>query len=759
MVQQRALEQTGSLLESLGLVWLIAAVALATAACQESLVRFEDDQGLADPADHQAFEQGAWPDMRADQGPEDQDAAPDIAPDAPPDAASDAGSDPPPEAWAWSAPSHITLPYASVGQPLPQATLCVAWRGELAPGASRLGATILSGPFELLGSPQRAVDDRGRPCLQLTVRAKPPADSPKLLSGQLQLTADGQPPVTAQLGAVIGRAQLPEPVWRSVPGGRVASVRLPTAPFPHRSAPYQDDSVMIAVPDGLELSQGVDVVLHLHGHRAQLERTEASQHLVRLFLAASRDAVLVIPQGPVNAASGDFGKLMEPGGAQALLTDVIAILYRVPGQLPSPQLGQVVITAHSGGYLAAARLLTLGQLDVRAVHLFDALYGQLDVFRAFALRPQRWLRSNHTPSGQTRSNNLTLAQQLGAQGLQVGQDLLGSTLTQRQAVVAPSAFSHNDCVWTERTSMRWLMAGPLRASALAPPQLLSAQRDEGASTATLRWRVMDHSGVTLTVEGAPSASGPFEVLAQVDARGQALGQAQAPGRAAMRLRAWRMAPRTQDGVAWAWTPVGSEPSRTYGAAGRRWLVVDGFDRLVGSSWGRSTHDFAARYVSALGDDASTVWHEALMEGLASTSGYQGVLWFLGDEGLTDHTLEPAERAIIEQVLARGQRLILTGAEVGYATDAAWLERVLGVRLVRDSAQAMSAAGMRFGEVYPEDFPDVLSGPQTLWSYDNGAGGAAVGRAARHVVVGFGLETMRDVALTQAVSALASWVLP
>src|ERR1019366_6144891 len=52
---------------------------------------------------------------------------------------------------------------------------------------------------------------------------------------------------------------------------------------------------------------------------------------------------------------------------------------------PDARLGTVCLSAHSGGYHAAASCLRAGGVDVRETYLFDALSSDLDVFRGWVL--------------------------------------------------------------------------------------------------------------------------------------------------------------------------------------------------------------------------------------------------------------------------------------------------------------------------------------------------------------------------------------
>ena len=228
------------------------------------------------------------------------------------------------------------------------------------------------------------------------------------------------------------------PTWVAVEGGVQAIVSLPSAPFPHPGKPYGDPSVWVFVPAGAARAAAVDVVVHYHGFESRLETTVPGYRLVEQVVESGRDTVLVVPQGPVMARDGDFGKLMEPEGLQRLLTDVLAVLPR--DGLAPPKLGGLTLSAHSGGYRAVARALEHGGAPVQRVLLFDALYGDVDTFAEFA-REGGQLRSVHTPRGGTRGANLQLRQALLAAGRPVSDAPDGSG-----TVILATDLDHSGCL-------------------------------------------------------------------------------------------------------------------------------------------------------------------------------------------------------------------------------------------------------------------------------------------------------------------------
>lgn len=219
----------------------------------------------------------------------------------------------------------------------------------------------------------------------------------------------------------------------------------------------------------------------------------------------------------------------------------------------------------------------------------------------------------------------------------------------------------------------------------------------------------------------------------------------------------------------------SDTSDTYAVRtgpGKRYLVVDGFDRRTGS-YSNGHHDFAAQYVRALSDNgwsADAADNDAVQRGTAIRSSYAGVIWFLGDESVADLSLNPAEQTVIRSYLENGGHLCLTGSEVGYDLGRsaspdyapAFYADYLKAVYAGDDAGVLTYAGVagsafhgvsgNFGEVYPEDYPDYItptggavaaltySTAQTAGIQYEGRFGAGT-QIGKLIYVGFALETI------------------
>jgi hypothetical protein len=194
------------------------------------------------------------------------------------------------------------------------------------------------------------------------------------------------------------------------------------------------------------------------------------------------------------------------------------------------------------------------------------------------------------------------------------------------------------------------------------------------------------------------------------------------------------------------------------------LVVDGFDRVIDGSYRGLFHDFAARAGVASGLAFSIASDEAVEEGRVELTDYPLVIWLLGDESTGDITFSNTQERLLSSYLEKDGKLVVSGSEVGYASDADWLESSLHARYLADDANSSTIKGgsifpggsWSFGVTYPEDYPDVLDGETVLWSYSTGAA-AAVGWSQQIAVIGFPLETLEDDDLQQALSSLIGWL--
>jgi hypothetical protein len=179
------------------------------------------------------------------------------------------------------------------------------------------------------------------------------------------------------------------------------------------------------------------------------------------------------------------------------------------------------------------------------------------------------------------------------------------------------------------------------------------------------------------------------------------------------------------------------------AAGKKYLIVDGFER-ENASWRGSGHVFATRYGASIGKTSAqfeSARNSQLIAGTINLNSYDGVFWILGDEGAETETFSSAEETLVKNYLEEGGRLFVSGSEVGWdlynqgtTDDKNFYNNYFKAAFVADNAGASSVmavpgtalAGCNFviGQTYVEDFPDEIGayGGSTLCvKYSNGKG--------------------------------------
>lgn len=221
-------------------------------------------------------------------------------------------------------------------------------------------------------------------------------------------------------------------------------------------------------------------------------------------------------------------------------------------------------------------------------------------------------------------------------------------------------------------------------------------------------------------------------------------------------------------------------SRVYGAytttSQEKVLIVDGFNRTTGSS-ANLAHNYAAIYgdaLSAMNFKFETVSNFTITSS-AQLLSYKYVFWFLGDESVADETFTGLEQTYIRDFLRQGGKFFVTGSEVawdldqgGTTTDKDFFNTYLKARYIADAPTPNTPAAtvvtgtlfegvpnFTFGQVYPEDWPDVidtLGGSYPVMKY-NATQNAAIAFQglvsggfieSKLVYLAFALETMGNV---------------
>jgi len=221
---------------------------------------------------------------------------------------------------------------------------------------------------------------------------------------------------------------------------------------------YNDNRVLIHVPENFDARKPGVIVVFFHGNGATLERDVRDRQLVPQQISDSGvNAVLLAPQLAVDAADSSAGKFWQPGGLKRFVAesaDHLARLYGDPSAARAFANMPVIIVGYSGGFVPAAWSLEVGGLGnrVRGVFLLDAVYGELDKFASWIVNN----RSGFFVSAYTRytkRHDRELMQMLKEKGIAITEDMDGPLQPGSVVFVeTPEGVTHRDYVthaWTE----------------------------------------------------------------------------------------------------------------------------------------------------------------------------------------------------------------------------------------------------------------------------------------------------------------------
>ncbi len=296
------------------------------------------------------------------------------------------------------------------------------------------------------------------------------------------LTALGAAP----LAALMTRARVARAEGARLKGlardARGTTLTLGLAQAPFAGMGYGDDTVLVFVPAHYRFrrEEGVAALVHFHGHSTTAERAMAAHELREQLSDSKQNAVLVVPQLAVMAADSSCGRLESPGGLSRLLAGALAgaategrVTLGDTGFPVDATVGTVTLSAHSGGFHAAACSLRAGGLDVRETYLFDALYADVEVFRDWVtaragapLHERHKLVSYFTEGGTTEANNGTLRAQLAKAGVLVAHEMQEGQLSRHdlshaEAVFVRTGLWHTAVTWESNALRDVLYASAL----------------------------------------------------------------------------------------------------------------------------------------------------------------------------------------------------------------------------------------------------------------------------------------------------------
>jgi len=261
--------------------------------------------------------------------------------------------------------------------------------------------------------------------------------------------------------------------------GRVVSLELVAAPFPHRARQagysfggnffpavghYDDPSVTVFIPAGFEPRGRVDLVFFFHGWYSSAAEAARDFDLYRQFAASGARALLVLPETARDAPDSFGGKLEDEEGFSALLGELLARLHSA-GIAPALRPGSITLVGHSGAYHVISKILAQRGMGSRigAVCLFDALYEELPSYELWIQASGGRFVSICAEEGDPADNARALAASLVGRGIAVetaeDDPKADKSVLGHRVVFLTSPYDHNGLVSQADEFERVLAAG------------------------------------------------------------------------------------------------------------------------------------------------------------------------------------------------------------------------------------------------------------------------------------------------------------
>lgn len=267
--------------------------------------------------------------------------------------------------------------------------------------------------------------------------------------------------------------------------GTTIELALDHGPFPATGERYTDNTCFIYVPHHYRMlsDNKIDAVLHFHGHSNTAAGAMTTYKLREQLSDSKQNAILIVPQGPVKAKDSSGGKLEKQGALNTFLREVRELVQsnEVAAKLgkasipKSARVGMLCVSAHSGGYHVAAKVCQHGGFDVREVYLFDALYGDMPIFRDWVVAKKsehgqkfrHKLISFYGKGAKVKDLNLKLMAEFDRRGIKYEHETKPGQLTRKEMTLARAVFihaasSHARLQWKHNNLRDCLYASALR---------------------------------------------------------------------------------------------------------------------------------------------------------------------------------------------------------------------------------------------------------------------------------------------------------
>jgi hypothetical protein len=254
-----------------------------------------------------------------------------------------------------------------------------------------------------------------------------------------------------------------------------------SAPFPHpmrteghrygdkffsAAEHYQDSTVAMFIPKNFRPHRKIDFVVHFHGWGNNVTNALRKYQLPEQFAASGKNAILIVPQGPLNASDSFGGKLEDPDGFKRFIDEALETL-RADGVIDKGEAGRIILSGHSGGYEVISAILARGGMtaNVREVWLFDALYAKTERFVLwFDHHPGRFI-DLYTEHGGTKEETEALMTALTGNGVSFfsgnEKEATRGDLAGNHLVFLYSDLPHDEVMQGRHTFLRFLETSSL----------------------------------------------------------------------------------------------------------------------------------------------------------------------------------------------------------------------------------------------------------------------------------------------------------
>ena len=214
---------------------------------------------------------------------------------------------------------------------------------------------------------------------------------------------------------------------------------------------YSDSSVLIIVPPKFDAIKKTDMVFWFHGWGNNIDSAAVRYDLINQFVNSKINAILVLAETAKDAPDSYGGKLERSNEFKELVDDVMLKLVKEKVINKRHPTGNVVLAGHSGAYRVMAYILQNGNVPVKEVILFDALYAETDKFI-------NWIKEDtahrfiniYTNAGGTDVESKEMVKQLTNENIDSyileELQLTPGVLQQHRIVIIHSLHEHNDII-------------------------------------------------------------------------------------------------------------------------------------------------------------------------------------------------------------------------------------------------------------------------------------------------------------------------